>query len=109
MSVMRMVHIFSAMALFVLLAGPAMATGPKERGRVLVNSAGCKGCHRLKGSGGTLGPKLDGVGGRLSRQQIRRALVHPRAGGKGPSMMPSYAHLPAADLNALVDYLASLK
>lgn len=104
-----MVQVFFPIAFFFLLTVSVQAAGLESRGRDLINSAGCKGCHRLHGTGGTLGPAFDGMGNRLSRKQLRQKLIHPQAGKKGSSMMPSYAHLSQSDLKTLVDYLKSLK
>jgi cytochrome c551/c552 len=105
----RILSLVFGSAVFVLLASSAPAAGSKTLGKALVDSAGCKGCHRIHGSGGTMGPALDGVGRRLSRKRLRQKLVRPGAGKKGGSLMPSYAHLTETDLNSLIDYLESLK
>jgi len=39
--------------------------------------AECLRCHRLAGQGGTVGPALDGVGRRLTAEQILESIVHP--------------------------------
>jgi mono/diheme cytochrome c family protein len=74
----------------------------------LAKRLGCFACHVLRGEGGTLAVALDGVGNRLSPQNLLTALRYPRqlhAGAK----MPSYAYLPAAEQEALVKYMESLK
>jgi mono/diheme cytochrome c family protein len=77
-------------------------------GAQLVQSKGCRGCHKIEGAGGTLGPALDGVGQRLSAQEIREVIADPKS--KNPSsMMPSFAHIPEEEMKALVDYLSQLK
>lgn len=83
-------------------AGNAAASDEEARGRELFNSLGCKGCHKIDGSGGAIGPALDGVGKRLEDKKIREQLL------KGGAGMPSYQHLPEEDLDALVDYLEDL-
>ena len=90
------------------LASPALGAGSTARARELIDSQGCRGCHRIDGRGGDLGPALDNVGKHLSRKQLAALLKNPQAAHPG-SMMPSYAHLPPRDLQALVDYLAREK
>jgi cbb3-type cytochrome oxidase cytochrome c subunit len=102
------IKILGLLALTLLLASPAMAAGDEARGRELINSSGCKGCHKIEGQGGTLGPALDGVGKRLNPDQLRQQLVNPKA--RNPSStMPSFSHLPKKDLQAMVDFLEGLK
>lgn len=86
----------------------APATADEARARELVNALGCKGCHSLGENGGNLGPDLNTVGRRLDAEAIRRQIVNPR-GSYAASMMPAYDHLPTDDLEALVDYLKSLR
>ena len=103
-----LIRILFVAALSLVLALPALAAGNNARGKELINSSGCKGCHKIDGKGGALGPALDGVGKRLSAAQLRQKLVNPKA--KNPSsMMPSFSYLPQKDLQALVDYLERLK
>ncbi len=79
-----------------------------EKGRELINSLGCKGCHQWEGSGGSFGPALDGTGARLSEEQIRKVMIDPKAVNPG-SVMPSYRHLPEGDLEAIVQTLKASK
>jgi mono/diheme cytochrome c family protein len=74
----------------------------------LAKRLGCFACHALKGQGGNLAVPLDGVGGRLSPQQLQIALTYPRQLHLH-AKMPSYAYLPPAEQKALVNYLESLK
>lgn len=41
--------------------------------------ASCARCHRVEGQGGENGPALDGVGSRLSREQLLESLIQPNA------------------------------
>lgn len=90
-----------------LLAGTATAAD-MERARELFGALGCRGCHRLGDSGGSFGPPLDGVGKRLDRAQLRLRLTDPK-GADPASLMPSFSHLAAEDLDALIDYLQGLR
>lgn len=97
----------AALAISLTLSATA-AWSAEPRGRELAGSLGCIGCHKIEGKGGSVGPALDGVGKRMSADQIQKILVDPKA--KNPkSSMPSYKHLPQEDLKALAGYLSSLK
>jgi hypothetical protein len=74
----------------------------------LAERLGCFACHSLQGAGGHLAAPLDGVGARLSPQQLRLALTYPRR-LHPRAKMPSYAYLPPAEQKALVTYLESLR
>jgi mono/diheme cytochrome c family protein len=74
----------------------------------LAKRLGCFACHALKGEGGTLAMPLDGVGTKLSPQNLQIALAYPRR-LHPDAKMPSYAYLPAAEQEALVKYMESLK
>jgi Cytochrome C oxidase, cbb3-type, subunit III len=72
-------------------------------GRTVVAQTGCLACHKLGNQGNPgPGPSLTRVGARLSAAGIRRALVDPR------EPMPSFRHLPAQRLQALVVFLSLL-
>ena len=68
--------------------------------------------HRRQGRQGS---PLDGVGAKLSADDIRQWIVDPVAmakkssSTKKPPMPEKYGKLPAADLDALVAYMQSLK
>jgi menaquinol-cytochrome c reductase cytochrome b/c subunit len=74
-----------------------------EAGRQVVAQSGCLACHKIGENGGTLGPNLTKIGGRLARQAIARTLINPTA------PMPSFKNLPPAKRDALVEFLAQLK
>jgi mono/diheme cytochrome c family protein len=71
-------------------------------------------CHAIGGKGGKTSA-LDGVGKKLSTADIHAWIVTPKEmekktkSTKKPPMPDKYGKLPAADLDALVAYLASLK
>jgi mono/diheme cytochrome c family protein len=95
-------------AMFGLVLTSPVAAAEPATGAQLIQSKGCRGCHQLGGSGGSLGPALDKVGGRLPADKIRQILQNPKS--RNPSsIMPSFAHLPAEEIKTLVDYLAGLK
>jgi mono/diheme cytochrome c family protein len=72
-------------------------------GRGVVEKNGCLACHRIGTSGQPgLGPDLSAIGATRGRTALREALVSPT------SPMPSFAKLPARDLDALVSFLSRL-
>ena len=72
----------------------------------LARRLGCFACHAA--GPGHAAASLDGVGSRLSREQLQVALTQPRKLHAG-ARMPSYAYLPVAERQALLDLLISLK
>ncbi|MBX9811131.1 MAG: cytochrome c [Burkholderiales bacterium] len=81
-------------------------------GRTAYDRNGCAGCHAIGGQGNPRSP-LDGVGQRLAPDAIRDWIVasdrvRPRLSAGVVRIKQSYAALPEEELQALVDYLASL-
>ncbi len=75
--------------------------------------AGCITCHSLDGSV-TVGPSMQGVGGRLSADEIRTSILDPEAvltDGFAPGLMPAVwgDELSDEQVSQLVAYLSSLK
>ncbi len=96
-------------ALLVLLACSWAASSAQESpGADLAGRLGCFACHSLKGQGGNGAVSLDGVATRLSTRQLRLAVTYPRQ-LHARAQMPSYAYLPAAEQEALVQYLETFK
>jgi menaquinol-cytochrome c reductase cytochrome b/c subunit len=77
-----------------------------ERGKEVMASSGCLGCHKIGENGNTLGPNLTHIGDRLGNDAIARTLVNPT------SPMPSYETLRSDNpkqFDELVKFVASLK
>jgi len=97
----------------VVSARPAVAQGDAEKGKAVYAAQKCMGCHAIAGAGNKTNP-LDGVGKKLSAAEIRAWIVTPKEmetktkSTKKPPMPDRYSKLPAADLDALVAYLATL-
>jgi putative heme-binding domain-containing protein len=53
------------------------ANGDPKHGAELFNTKGCKGCHRINGVGGRLGPDLSDVGRSRSPEFLTRSIVDP--------------------------------
>src|SRR6187200_2094707 len=93
---------------------PAAAQGDPKKGEQAYTAQKCSTCHSIAGKGGKANP-LDGVGAKLSADDTRQWIVEPiamakKAGStKKPPMPKKYDKLPAADIDALVAYMQSLK
>ena len=115
-SVSRALMIAAAFA--VVSATPALAGRSQdasvEKGKAVYAAQKCSMCHSIGGAGGKSSP-LDGVGKKLSAADTKQWIVDPVgmtkkvASTKKPPMPARWAKLPAADLDALVAYMQSLK
>lgn len=113
---MRIVfRVLIATVFAVAAARPALAQGgDAEKGKTVYAAQKCSICHAIAGAGNKNLP-LDGVGKKLSAAEIRAWIVTPKEmeqktkSGKKPPMPDRYSKLPAADLDALVAYMVSLK
>jgi mono/diheme cytochrome c family protein len=110
---------------------PAVDTALYARGKQVYLSQYCGVCHTLAAAGtrGVFGPAHDGLArtaqNRLAdtryagaattvEEYIRESIVAPSAfvavgGGPGRQAMPPFSHLPAADIDVLVYFLAQQK
>jgi hypothetical protein len=86
----------------------AAASGQEVSAPALTQRLGCWACHSLKGPGGKEDAPLAGIGARLSPADLQVALTHPRSRNL-KARMPSYVYLRPGEMQALIDYLASLK
>ena len=92
---------------------PAPAASAEEdadsggAGREIYQAQRCWMCHSIAGKGNKKNP-LDGVGSKLTREEIGKWIVSPREMNPD-SKMKAYKDLSAEDLDTLVDYLAGLK
>jgi mono/diheme cytochrome c family protein len=105
----------AAMTLSAAMIPTIAAAGQDaKRGEEVYTAQKCQGCHNIGGKGFKANT-LDGVGKKLSAADIRAWIVTPKdmatktkATGK-PPMPDRYSKLPAADIDALVAYMQSLK
>jgi mono/diheme cytochrome c family protein len=88
---------------FILALGLGSVKAQEPSGPDLVKRLNCLGCHSLAGKGGDRAPRWNGVGKRMTPEDIKKQIVSPQ--GK----MPNYAHLKPEELNTLVQYLSGLK
>lgn len=103
---------------FVIAVGLAMtipaAGQDAAKGQQVYTAQKCQVCHSIAGKGSKSNP-LDGVGAKLSADDIKQWITHPADAAakakstKKPPMPNKYGKLPAADLDALVAYMQSLK
>lgn len=110
---MKRRNFVAAGALVIGWALPAAAQDAGAKGEKLFTDNKCTICHSVAGKGNVKQP-LDGMGKKMSGAEIKLWLTDPRAaetkaGIKPKLPMKSFATLPAADIDALVAYVASLK
>ena len=68
--------------------------------------SGCGGCHKVNGTGGGIGPPLNGVADRRSKQWVEAHFREPQKFSPG-SIMPPY-HFSSTEEKAIVGYLFAL-
>jgi mono/diheme cytochrome c family protein len=105
---------------FVISGSIVMATAAAaqdaaliKKGEEVYSAQKCAVCHSIGGKGSKSNP-LDGVGAKLSADDIRAWITDPAAMTKKTNSqkkppMPKNAKLMPADVDALVAYLQSLK
>jgi mono/diheme cytochrome c family protein len=111
----RNVLTMTVLAVSLGMARPLTAgQGDAKKGQEVYAAQKCQICHAIGGKGNKLNP-LDGVGKKLSADEIRAWIVDPAGmtaktkSAKKPPMPAKYGGLPAPDLDALVAYMQSLK
>lgn len=75
------------------------------RGQQVFETTGCRGCHKLAGIGGIIGPELDKVGARRSPEWLKKHFLNPSQVTPGSAMPPQ--KLVDADLDAIVLFMLS--
>lgn len=99
-------------------AGGGGTAGPAVAGEdpVQITQTLCVMCHQLGGQGVALGPPLDGIGSRLSAEQLRTAILDPAASmavgfEQMSGIMPATfgSQLTAGQLEAVVRHLSGLQ
>lgn len=109
----RFVRVICATVLAAAWALPASAQNAQlaEKGKAVYDAQKCSLCHSVGGRGNAKGP-LDKVGSTLTAADIKKWITTPKE-MKSPTNrkpdMRAYPNLPAADLDALVVYMLSLK
>jgi mono/diheme cytochrome c family protein len=96
------------------LGAAGIDAAQEKKGQEVYTAQKCQLCHSIAGKGNKANP-LDGVGAKLSAAEIKQWITNPveaaakAKSAKKPPMPAKYAKLPAADLDALVAYMQSLK
>jgi mono/diheme cytochrome c family protein len=96
------------------LAAEGQDAAAVKRGQEVYTAQKCQVCHAIAGKGSKANP-LDGVGAKLTADEIRQWITQPAEmtakvkSTRKPPMPNKYSTLPAADLDALVAYMQSLK
>jgi mono/diheme cytochrome c family protein len=106
----------SALAFAAVTTAPALAQDAAlvAKGKEVYTAQKCSMCHGIGGVGNKANT-LDKVGAKLSADEISQWITHPKEmtaktkSTKKPPMPAKWASLPAADLQALVAYMQSLK
>ena len=88
--------------------------GPAITAVAALEKFSCAACHDLEGSAAELGPKLNGIADRLSREKIIESIVKPNAEiaeGYEADMMPQDfgEQMRVSELDLIVDYLSKMK
>ena len=99
-----------------LAAAPPQAKPDEKvaKGQTVYGAQKCATCHSIAGKGNKANP-LDGVGAKISAAETRQWITNPKEmttkanSQKKPPMPDRYSKLPAADIDALVAYMQSLK
>ncbi len=98
----------------------SVSTAFAASGSSLFNSEGCIACHTINGEGGSVGPDLSHVGSKRSLSWLKTQIADPDShfaagstvninGKSYMAIMPAHKHMPASELNALANYLETLK
>lgn len=102
----------NTLAAFLLKLSPentrALAAAPASsvRGAQIYQAKGCGNCHVVNGAGMAVGPPLNGLSKRHTREWVEKHFRDPAALSPG-SMMPPF-DFAARDMDAIVSYLFSL-
>jgi len=95
----------------VAVSAPVSAPASVSSAEEVIKKYSCQVCHVMDAVGGSVGPVLDGVGGRLTPEQIRDSIINPNAviaEGFPPSVMPpDFAErMTVKELQLMVQWLA---
>jgi mono/diheme cytochrome c family protein len=91
----------------LVLGFAATASADVEKGKDVYKAQKCQMCHSIDGVGNKKSP-LDGVGAKLTEEQIRKWITSPQE-MKADVKKKAFDKLAKEDLDALVAYMKSLK
>jgi len=99
----KLLSITIAVILNTIFAPFAYADSETEA-RNLINSQGCKACHKLDGNGGVISGSFEAMRDKLTRTQVRSQLVNPeRKHDNGK--IPDFSHLSEKEIDVLVNFI----
>lgn len=101
------------LALGLFVSAPAVAQGAAHGEKVFAEKK-CSVCHLVGDVGNKKGPTLDGVGSKLTAEEIRQWITNaPEMAAKANIIrkppMKAYTDFSKEEVDALVAYLATLK
>lgn len=109
-------YLFSIFLFFSFMSISYLAYAESGQGLKLLKQNGCMGCHSIQGKGGSIGPKLDGVGSRRNKAWLAGHISDSEAHHKKdpashtlPAEMPKYDDLSPLELAAIVNFLSDQK
>ena len=105
---MRLTAVIGGVSAFLLAGSAFWVQAQEPRTADLARRLGCFACHGQPGPGDNRAAPLQGVGSRLTPRELRTALAFPRQLHPG-AKMPSYAYLPPAEQEELVNFLKTFK
>ncbi len=85
----------------------SLRTAPGLSGEQLLGQFGCRGCHQIGGTGGTIGPSLEGLFDRRSEAWVRDQIQHPQA--HNPRTVMPELGLSNAEARAIVEALQRME
>jgi mono/diheme cytochrome c family protein len=106
--------VVGAILMAAVMIPSTSAAQDAAKGEQIYVAQKCSMCHMVGGKGNKLSP-LDGVGKKLTADQIKEWILTPdeaakkASSTKKPAMPKTYAKLPPADVDSLVAYMQSLK
>ncbi|HML77142.1 MULTISPECIES: c-type cytochrome [Geobacter] len=104
MPVTKAVAVILAAGALCASSVPAFAAASGEK----LFAEKCAMCHKVKGTGGVLGPDLTKVGATRNESFLREQLTNPKKMNPATTM-PSFKGLPKQEQDALVNYLKGLR
>lgn len=109
---LKRIKLSTLLGLVALLLGACTSPNysgedPMAPGRQVYRENRCAMCHSIDGEGSPRSP-LDGVGSRLTEEEIRNWIVAPQT-MQADVRKSAYDELSEEDLEALVEYMKSLK
>jgi mono/diheme cytochrome c family protein len=91
----------------VVVPPPVVSPVVERGGRVFRER--CVVCHKVNGTGGTIGSDLTKVGARHDAVYLQTLLYYPGTYYPQGVKMPSFRELPKEDMDAIIAYLLTLK